>query len=228
MARTPPVSTQPASRPIILLTGFGPFPGVPVNASQRLVKALARRARPQFPQHDVTCAILHTEWQRAPHRVAMLAHRLQPVLTLHFGVASGSTSLRIERHAANACRIAPDAAGHVPRVAELMAAGEARHAVTIPVDAVYQTLAQSGIPVSLSDDAGGYLCNAVLYHSLSLHARAERPGRVGFIHLPDDLSRPPLTFSVALNACLEIIEACLGADHPSSRMRRSDPTLLRR
>ena len=204
MARTPLTS-----KPTILLTGFGPFPGVPVNVSARLVKALARRTRIAFPNHDVRCAVLRTQWQSAPKRVAALLETLQPVLTLHFGVASGSTTLRIERQAANACRIADDAAGLSPLSAVLSTHGEAHHAVSIPIDAVYQKLSKNAVPVSLSDDAGGYLCNAVLYHSLCHQAASGRPGQVGFIHLPDDLSRPPLTFSVALIACLKIIEACL-------------------
>lgn len=212
MAQRSPASEP--TKPTILLTGFGPFPGVPVNASARLVKALARRARTQFPKHEFTCAILHTEWQRASQRISMLAHKLQPVLTLHFGVAAGCSTLRIERQAANACRIAPDAAGQVPRAGKLLSDGDAHHAVSIPVNAVYQSLANSGIPVSFSDDAGGYLCNAVLYHSLTHHVSAARPGHVGFIHLPDDLSRPPLTFPVALNACLQVIEACLPPPSP--------------
>lgn len=207
-----PSHIEPSHPPTILLTGFGPFPGVPSNVSGRLVKALARRARVAFPCHHVVCAVFRTEWRNAPVRVSALIAAHRPVLALHFGVASGSQTLRIERQAANACRCAPDAAGLPPVAPLLFADGEAFRAVSIPVDAVYQRLAARNLPVSISDDAGGYLCNAVLYHALAHEVDRQGPGRVGFIHLPGDLSSPPLTFSVALDASLEIIDACLGAD----------------
>jgi pyroglutamyl-peptidase len=201
-------------KPTILLTGFGPFPGIADNVSARYVPALARRARTAFPEQPIVSAVLATEWRRAPDRVTALIVKHRPHLALHFGVASGSTSLRIEQQAHNTCRAAPDAAGLPPLSPVLFENGKAHQPVTIPVAAVYQKLAATGVPVSISDDAGGYLCNAVLYHSLSCSLTAGRPKQVGFIHLPDMLETPPLTFPVALNAGLAIIEACLSHAAP--------------
>ena len=65
------------------------------------------------------------------------------------------------------------------------------------------------MPVSLSNDAGGYLCNAVLYHALHAIGSAGHPCRAGFIHLPVDLSQPPLTFDDAIAGALEIIRVSL-------------------
>lgn len=204
-------NTRPAAafRPAVLLTGFGPFPGVADNVSGRLVEALRQRAARKFPHYRFACEVLDTEWRQAPARIGALIEDLQPVLSLHFGVAQGSRTLRIETQASNLCRSAVDAAGLPPLSPLLVRDGAAFHQASIPVSDIYQKLEQRGVPVSISDDAGGYLCNAVLYQSLS-HSRAQgRPAMSGFIHLPDDLSRPPLTFSVALNACLIVIGTCL-------------------
>jgi pyroglutamyl-peptidase len=204
-----PHSKTYQSKPAVLLTGFGPFPGVADNVSGRLVEALTPRAAQRFPDFVFKHEVLATEWRSAPARVTALIDEVQPVLALHFGVASGTQALRIETRAENLCRLSDDAAGLPPLAPQLTGCGTAHRGVTIPAADIYQRLIKSGVPVSISDDCGGYLCNAVLYHSLG---RARAPGRrfrSGFIHLPDDLESPPLTFSVALNACLEIIDACL-------------------
>ena len=63
--------------------------------------------------------------------------------------------------------------------------------------------------MALSEDAGGYLCNAVLYASLCACAA---PGtRAGFIHLPVDLSGSAggLTPAAAVEGGLVIIRACI-------------------
>ena len=199
-------------RPVILLTGFGPFPGMPENISGPLVAALAVEAARAFPQFDVRFEILPTEWALAPLRVTELIKAFAPVLSLHFGVAKSATDIRFESCAANLCRAAHDAAGLEPLSNSLVSNGEDVHAATIPISAVYQKLAANGFPVSISDDAGGYLCNAVLYHSVLENNRQGALRMSGFIHLPADLNSPPLTFSVALNACLQVIGGCLAVE----------------
>jgi pyrrolidone-carboxylate peptidase len=79
----------------------------------------------------------------------------------------------------------------------------------------------------VSRDAGGYLCNATLYHSLG--CARERPGcRVGFIHIPAILGRPgaanrgrvggrTLTREQAHAGGLEILAACLRLPLPPAR-----------
>ena len=62
-----------ASRPAILLTGFGAFPGVADNATAALIPQLAAAARERFPEYDVVDDVLPVEWQRAPDRWAMIA-----------------------------------------------------------------------------------------------------------------------------------------------------------
>lgn len=207
-----------AAQGSVLLTGFGPFPGVGDNATARLVPALAERAAHRLPALAVHFEILDTLWDHAPRRVSELIALHRPALALHFGVAREATGFRIERVARNACRIAPDAAGALPSLGLLVEGGAEHHACGIDTDAIARSLARQGLPVSLSDDAGGYLCNAVLYHSLAAAQQlADAAGaacRAGFIHIPADLSGPPLSFSEALEGSWRIIETCL-ADAPA-------------
>ena len=172
------------SHPTVLLTGFGPFPNVPRNASAVIVKRLAREARLALPHVRFAFAVLPTEWTRAPGLVSELHERHDPVLALHFGVASGMRGFRIETEARNFCRMSPDAAGGLPASNCICEGGASALATSVPATAVAQHLEAHGFEARLSDDAGGYLCNAVFYHSL-LEASTRRDRcRVGFIHIP--------------------------------------------
>ncbi|MGO4685296.1 pyroglutamyl-peptidase I family protein [Hyphomicrobium sp. 2TAF46] len=192
----------------VLLTGFGPFPGVPVNASADLVRRVARKARVAFPDARVTAAILPTEWERAPRLVAKLHERHRPALALHFGVAAGSKCIRLETKARNFCRNTVDAAGVLPCQPMLSANGPVARLSSIAVPRIVAALAAKGYPAFLSKDAGSYICNAVLYHSLAL-AAARGGCQVGFVHIPSDLAEPPLRIEDATAAALEIIKIAL-------------------
>lgn len=196
----------------VLLTGFGPFPGVADNATARLVPDLALRAADIFPDHTFHHDIFETAWGAAPLRAAHLIALHRPMLALHFGVAREAAGFRIERTAQNLCRIAADVTGCLPAASHLDGAGPETRTSGIDTGALAARLASRGYPVSISDDAGAYLCNAVLYHSLSAaEALAPAACRSGFIHIPSDLSGPPLSYPEALEGSLEIIRALLEA-----------------
>lgn len=214
-----------ATKPNVLLTGFGPFPGVPVNRSGTLAMALREAAAARFHDHEFHADVLATEWGQAPPRIGALYAQLAPVLALHFGVAKGARAIRLERLARNVRRCAADAAGYEPLDTCLVAGGDETVAVRLPLDAIYQRLSERAFPVVLSEDAGGYLCNAVLYHALSHVSTQQRPPHIGFIHLPDDLERPPLSFSMALEAGLEIIDVALsGLEGTGAAFTRLGPS----
>ncbi len=201
-------------RPAVLLTGFGPFPGVPVNETARLVPALAAIAHDAFKTHTIHYEILPTEWSVAPVRLAALLETLEPVLALHFGVAQDATGFRVECEGQNACRLSPDAMGNVPETLNLLADGAVSQSVTVPVEAIVQRLSALGLPAYTSTDAGRYLCNAVLYHSLTASTCSQHGFRVGFIHIPADLAGPHLSFGAALLGSIEILKICLEQPGP--------------
>lgn len=206
-----PNSDELALSPTVLLTGFGPFPGVPVNVSGEVVRVVVRLARRAFPAFHFVAAVLPTEWRRAPQLVATLQDRFRPSLTLHIGVASGEPSIRLETCAGNVCRAAPDAAGVLPLATSLCADGPSERRASIDNTAIAAALRAGGTTCTISDDAGGYLCNAVLYQSLA-SAEARGSGAVGFVHIPADLgSARAITMDEAGATVLGIIGIALGA-----------------
>lgn len=227
------------ARPRVLITGFGPFPGVADNVSARLAYQLATRAGSLYPRHRFVAAVLPVSWSEAPRLLNRLVGTHQPVLALHFGVSARAESLIIETTARNEACSEPDCEQGLAPARRLKSQESDHHRVTIPAERAALHLARAGVPVALSDDAGAYLCNAILYHSLTIsNARAVRSGgarhRAGFIHVPAALvpgynvpirgaslfprteTRPkapseprPLTWEMALAGSLEILRLSL-------------------
>lgn len=212
-------------RPVILITGFGPFPGAPRNASGLLAETLAEAAARQFPGYSVHAETLPTEWQTAPARLSGLLDSLDPVLALHLGVSGRASGFVVETRAINSAQDVADACGEAPAAARLAKEGPGEMAVTLPTNLIVERLRRLRLPVQLSRDAGGYLCNAVLYHSL-LHGRrcgeSGRAPRRGFIHIPDRLiggaksgstrraAPSRLEWDGAVRGGLAILAACAG------------------
>lgn len=229
-----------SARPTILLTGFGPFPGIPANATSFLVPLLADKARQAFPGFRVVGEVLPTEWVGAPERLARLLETLEPDLALHFGVARGARGLEIEARAHNICRLSQDAVGALPDGAAVLAEGPERLPSRLPAAHIVRRLRARGIPAFISRDAGSYLCNALLYHSLVAASRHGNGRRVGFVHVPANLVGPPhqpmrpepgcpLRWPDVLDGGVELIAAALGvACGPGVRPDRGGNGMPRR
>jgi pyroglutamyl-peptidase len=196
-------------RPVVLLTGFGPFPGITENVSARLVNEIACRARDEFSGHDFHTSVLPVDWRTAPKHVTDLLLELQPVVALHFGVDKEAKGFRLESQGRNICQPAEDAVGAAPLAPVLVAGAADAYPSRLPVAVIAARLEALVLPVSISHDAGGYLCNAVLYHALHSAEAGLHFGRAGFVHVPHNLSGPPLTFDEALCGGVEIIRISL-------------------
>lgn len=206
--------------PTVLLTGFGAFPGIAENATASLVPELAAMARDHFPGHVIVDEVLPVEWSRTPRVLEEILMRTKPVVALHFGVTRHTSGFQIELMGRNTCDPRSDAVGELPATACVIEAGPETIASSFPADRIIARLERAGIACTTSQSAGTYLCNAVLYQSLT-HAQG-LPGCVaGFIHLPAGLSASctrdetcALMWSDALNGGIEVIAACLEEQLP--------------
>ncbi len=224
-----PARPPSPERHAILLTGFGPFPGVPVNATEKLVVELAWQAGNRFVDWRVEHAVLPVDWEAGPAMSRRLISRLMPRLVLHFGVSDLATGLVIETLAANTCRSSPDTLGRHPTTALLDEGAAPALPARIPVAKILERIGRAGLPVETSEDAGGYLCNAVLFDTLR---NAPETCMVGFIHVPTVLAAEAtavpaapsrhipgaavLTHTDAIAGGLAIIEACLENVEPEA------------
>lgn len=166
--------------PRLLVTGFGPFPGAPDNPTQALVEALSSESATTFGASALRAVVLPTEYQKSWSILRRLYSSFAPEVVLHFGLSSRAKAITIETFGRRAC--APDkldAVGYAPRWARR--SGPALLRATLPAARLVTALRTAGFSAELSEDAGGYVCNATLYRSL---LAAPRDRQVGFVHVP--------------------------------------------
>jgi pyroglutamyl-peptidase len=214
-----------AQRPLILLTGFGPFPSVPENASSLLAHEVAAKAGRVFRGFTVQAELIPTEWRASASRLSLLMTELKPAVALHFGVSTKAMGFVVEARGRNFASALSDAAGELP-VGRCIAPGGPDYLPTnLPAGLIIARLRRRGMPAYISRDAGAYLCNAVFYRSLDIVRRSGPMTRSGFIHVPATLHkdrhpgsrlRPtcPLRWEQAIDGGLEIIAASLGRPSP--------------
>jgi pyroglutamyl-peptidase len=180
------------ARPRILLTGFGPFPGVADNPSAWLAETCAQQASPEF-DGELQAQILPTEWE-ATALMPRLYASLQPHVMIHFGVSEHATAFRIERSAHNRAALRIDARQALPTGRVIHAEGPHRLDTKLPASRLAAHLRTSGLPAVTSRSAGSYLCNFLYYHSLDWARRQPEPRLVLFVHIPptETLSREAL------------------------------------
>jgi len=165
----------------ILVTGFAPFGGEEMNPAWEAVKRLP----PTVAGAEIVRLEIPTVFAQCGPAVeaAIQAHRPDAVLCV--GQAGGRACVTVERVAVNLADAGiPDNAGAQPVDEPVRADGPAAYFATVPVKAMVENVRAGGIPCQLSNSAGTYVCNCVMYEVLHM-AAVRYPGiRAGFLHVP--------------------------------------------
>jgi pyroglutamyl-peptidase len=174
---------ETAARPVVILvTGFGAFPGARTNPSAAILDRL-RRHRPRLARLGVRLeiALLPVVFAEVGAAVEEAAAAIRPDVILHIGLASRRRAVSIETRArTRAGTLHPDASRCRPAAMALATPGAPLLRATYPAPRLVAAIRAMGVTAKPSIDAGDYVCNAVLYHTLS---RRLAPV-AGFIHVP--------------------------------------------
>lgn len=193
----------------VLITGFEPFDGEAVNPSWEVVKRLdgAIIAGERVVARQLPCV-----FNEALTVLHAALDELRPALTLAIGQAGGRADITVERVAINVddARI-PDNKGQQPIDLPIVADGPAAWFSSVPIKAIVTALRQQGIPASVSQTAGTFVCNHVMYGLLhKLQGQAGVKG--GFIHipyLPEQAAAHPGEASMALETIRAALETAI-------------------
>ena len=163
----------------LLITGFEPFGGAEENTSWLAVQALPDRVG----EYELCRLKLPTVFGAAAQMLLAKAAEFCPDVIISVGVAVGRDAVTPERIAVNIrdARI-PDNAGNQPRGEFVAADGPAAYFATLPVEAMARAVREAGIPATVSNSAGAYVCNDVMYSIL--HHCVGTAVKAGFIHVP--------------------------------------------
>jgi pyroglutamyl-peptidase len=164
----------------LLVTGFGPFPGVHHNPSGQIALAIGRSARLKRQGVQVSAHELIVTYAALPDLAALIASE-KPDAILMFGIAARTKQPRLEKRGENRTRpLSVDASGTRPKSRKLDDYAPLIRNVRVPLEPLRLAIARQGFKPTLSNNAGAYLCNAVLFTALG-----ERPQTPTiFVHVP--------------------------------------------
>ena len=164
----------------ILLTAFEPFGGEPVNPAWEAVQRVRAPEGTELVRLQVP-----TVFARAGDLVCAAMERERPDLVLCVGQAAGRAALTPERVAINVADASiPDNAGAQPQEEPIVPGGPAAYFATLPVKRVAAAIRAAGVPAAVSNSAGTFVCNALLYRVLHEAERRTPDLRAGFLHVP--------------------------------------------
>jgi len=204
----------------VLLTGFEPFDGESVNPSWEAARALEGwrcEFAPQEPAAVVHARRIPCAFGAALDALDAAIDEVRPALVLCIGQAGGRSEITPERVAINIDdgRIC-DNAGRQPIDQPVIEGAPAAYFSSLPIKAMVRALRDAGVPASVSNSAGTFVCNHLFFGLM--HRIATRPVAVGmrggFIHiplLPQQAARLPGALpSLALDAATQGLRIAVG------------------
>jgi pyroglutamyl-peptidase len=216
-AKSPPPVAAPQKshgRPdeVVIVTGFEPFSGEKTNPSWELCRQLG-----EIPGMRIETCLVPCEFRRAIEVVAEAIERLHPTLVFCLGQAGSRQRLGVERVAINVddARI-PDNAGAQPVDEFIAANGPPAYFASIPVKAMVLAMRAAGVPAEVSNSAGTFVCNHLMYGVLHYLAESGHRARAGFIHVPyseEQVLDKPSTPSMSIATMVKGVRAGIMAAH---------------
>ncbi len=181
----------------ILLTGFEPFNHEPINPAWEAVRALDGWS---WDGNTVVARKLPCVFGQAHVALKAALDEVRPDVVIAVGQAGGRVDFSVERIAINVDDAPiPDNAARQLVDEPVVAGGPAAYFSTLPIKAIVKQLRAEGLPSSVSQTAGTFVCNHVFYGLM--HQLSGSAVRAGFIHvpyLPEQAARFPGVCSMSL------------------------------
>lgn len=166
----------------ILVTAFEPFAGRKINPALEVLKRLN-------PADFKGCRLYRERLPVSGRAVALkmpaLLAKLKPDLVVSLGLAAGEASVRVERFALNIQDYGiKDNAGSAPAGKKIKASGPAAYFVSADPLKLAAAARRAGAPAYVSNHAGAYVCNNLMYEAMHAITAGGRGTAYAFIHLP--------------------------------------------
>ena len=195
----------------ILLAAFDPFGGEAINPALEAIK----QVKSKIEGYVVVKVKIPTVFHRSIKVLTEKIQETEPSIILVVGQAGGRAQISVERVGINLddARI-PDNEGNQPVDEKIIPGGPEAYFSNLPIKAMTNSIRRAGIPAAVSNTAGTFVCNHILYGLLD-HIHREKPqARGGFIHvpyIPAQVTDKPGQASMALEDITKALEAALRA-----------------
>ena len=165
----------------VLITGFDKFGGESINPSNLCVNSLSD----VIDNIEIKKITLPTVFKDSSRVLEENIKSFSPSIVICVGQAGGRSKITPERIAINIddARI-PDNIGNSPIDETIRKDGENAYFSTLPIKAIVDELNKNNIPSAISNTAGTFVCNHIMYESLYLASTKYPHIKAGFIHIP--------------------------------------------
>jgi len=165
----------------VLVTGFTPFGGEIKNPAFEAVKLMADK----IGDAEIVKVEISTAFYQSVKNLKAQMKKIQPDCVICVGQAGGRANISIERVAINMddARIA-DNEGNQPIDLPIVVDGPAAYFSNLPIKAISKRIQDAGIPAGVSNSAGTYVCNHLMYGLMHLIQTEFQTIKGGFIHVP--------------------------------------------
>ncbi|MGG2080811.1 pyroglutamyl-peptidase I [Lysinibacillus pakistanensis] len=164
----------------ILLTGFVPFLDYKINPTMQIVEALSNK---EMHGYEIVGRILSVDFQQSADQLKQYIDEVKPQMIISLGLAGGRYKITPERIAINVKDGEPDNNGYTPVDESIYENGEDAYLTNLPIRNMVNRLQKEGFPAEISNTAGTYLCNNIMYEGLA-YAKQNEGVKAGFIHIP--------------------------------------------
>ncbi|WP_126993592.1 pyroglutamyl-peptidase I [Thermosipho globiformans] len=165
----------------ILVTSFEPFGEEKINSSFEAVKKLPNN----IDNVQIIKASIPTVFRKSIEVLEELIEKEQPDIVICVGQAGGRYEITVERVAINIDDAnIPDNEGNTPKDKVIFEDGENAYFSNLPIKKMVEEIKNSNIPASISNSAGTFVCNHLMYGLLYLINKKYKNMKGGFIHVP--------------------------------------------
>lgn len=195
----------------VLVTGFDPFGGEKLNPALEAIKSLPAETQGA----EVRWLEVPTVFYKSAKILEEEIRLYQPDIVLCVGQAGGRKGLTPERVAINQddARI-PDNEGNQPIDRPIQLDGPPAYFSSLPIKAMVQAIKEEGLTASVSNTAGTFVCNHLMYQVLYLVEKEFPNIKAGFMHIPymtEQVVDKPHTPAMDLVDIVRGIEAAIRA-----------------
>ena len=165
----------------VLITGFDKFGGESINPSSLCVNSLPDK----IDNIEIKKITLPTVFKDSSRVLEENISSFSPNIVICVGQAGGRSKITPERIAINIddARI-PDNVGNSPIDEIIRKDGENAYFSTLPIKAIVDELNKNNIPSAISNTAGTFVCNHIMYDALYITSKKYPNIKAGFIHIP--------------------------------------------
>ena len=164
----------------ILLTGFEPFLKFKENPTMQVVEALDGKV---FNGYDIYGRIMKVDFNESSKQFKAYIDEVQPDIIISLGSAAGRFKITPERIAINIKDGEADNNGFAPVDEKIHEDSADAYFTNLPIRRMVERLKKVGYPAEISNTAGTYLCNNIMYEGLA-YAKQQENVLAGFIHIP--------------------------------------------